>query len=84
MQDHPIDPARFSYLPRRKPVIESGVLGMLIFIFTELMLFAGFVSAFLIVKANAVGGVWPPPGQPRLPIAQTLFNSDRIASSEYT
>ena len=75
MQDHPVNPARFSYIPRSKPVIQSGVLGMLIFIFTELMLFAGFVSAFLIVKANAVGGVWPPPGQPRLPVGQTLFNS---------
>ena len=73
MQDHPVNPERFNYIPTRKPVIQSGVLGMLIFLFTELMLFAGFVSAFLIVKANAVGGIWPPPApkQPRLPIEQT-------------
>ena len=83
MQDHPVNPERFNYIPTRKPVIQSGVLGMLIFLFTELMLFAGFVSAFLIVKANAVGGIWPPPvpKQPRLPIEQTLFNSSLLIAS---
>ncbi|SVD28056.1 uncharacterized protein METZ01_LOCUS380910, partial [marine metagenome] len=30
---------------RSKPLLSNGVLGMMIFIFTEVMLFAGFISA---------------------------------------
>ena len=57
----------------RAPLVPNGVMGMLIFVFTELMLFAGFISAFTIIKSGAV--VWPPPGQPRLPFAETAFNT---------
>jgi heme/copper-type cytochrome/quinol oxidase subunit 3 len=57
----------------REPVIPNGVLGMLIFVMTEIMLFAGLISAFTIVKAGAT--VWPPPGQPRLPVEQTAINT---------
>ena len=46
---------------------------MMLFILTEVMLFAGLVSAFTIAKSAAP--VWPPPGQPRLPIEATAFNS---------
>jgi heme/copper-type cytochrome/quinol oxidase subunit 3 len=51
----------------------SGVLGMLVFLATETMFFAGLISAFLILRAGAV--VWPPEGQPRLPIAITGVNT---------
>ena len=44
--------------PTRAPVIESSVLGTLIFIVTEVMLFAGLISALVIVKANHLGP-WP-------------------------
>ncbi|MBX3269422.1 MAG: cytochrome c oxidase subunit 3 [Sandaracinaceae bacterium] len=57
-----------------KPLIPSGVLGMLIFVLTELMFFFGMISAFLIVKASAPFG-WPPPDQPRLPVEITAVNS---------
>ena len=33
---------------RREPVVPSGVMGMLIFVFTECMLFAGLISGFTI------------------------------------
>jgi heme/copper-type cytochrome/quinol oxidase subunit 3 len=46
---------------------------MLIFVIVEMMMFAGLISAFLIVKAGALG--WPPPGQPRLPVEATAFNT---------
>jgi cytochrome c oxidase subunit 3 len=52
---------------------------MLIFVGTEIMLFAGFVSAFTIMRASAV--VWPPPGQPRLPVAETAFNTLLLLAS---
>jgi len=52
-----------------------------IFIFTEIMLFAGFISAFVIVKGRAVGGVWPPLGQPRLPVEETAVNTVALVLS---
>ena len=60
-------------------IISSGVLGMLLFVLTEIMLFAGLVSAFSIIKAGAI--VWPPPGQPRLPVEETLFNTAALLLS---
>jgi cytochrome c oxidase subunit 3 len=48
---------------------------MLIFIFTEMMFFSGLISAHAIVKSQAAGQLWPPYGQPRLPIEQTALNS---------
>jgi heme/copper-type cytochrome/quinol oxidase subunit 3 len=58
---------------RREPLVPNGVLGMLIFVMTEIMLFAGLISAFTIVKAGSP--VWPPPGQPRLPVEETALNT---------
>ena len=66
--------------PRRTPVIESAVIGTLVFILTEVMLFAGLISALVIVKAGTVGP-WPPPDQPRLPIEATAFNSVVLLAS---
>ncbi|MFP6638899.1 MAG: cytochrome c oxidase subunit 3 [Myxococcota bacterium] len=57
----------------RKPLVPHGILGMLLFVLTEIMLFAGLISAFTIAKASAP--IWPPPGQPRLPVEATAFNS---------
>jgi cytochrome c oxidase subunit 3 len=55
--------------------IPNAVLGMAIFVAAEVMFFAGLISAQTIVRSTALGGVWPPPGQPRLPIEQTAFNT---------
>ncbi|HXV36770.1 MAG TPA: cytochrome c oxidase subunit 3, partial [Myxococcota bacterium] len=41
--------------------------------------FAGLMSAFSIVKAGALG--WPPPGQPRLPVEATAFNTLALLAS---
>ena len=60
--------------PRPPPALPSAVLGMSIFVVTEAMMFAGLISAFLIVKASSTGA-WPPPGQPRLPVEETAFNT---------
>ncbi len=50
-------------------------MGMILFVFVEIMLFAGFISSYLIVKTRAVGAIWPPPNQPRLPVETTALNS---------
>ncbi|MGD8825105.1 MAG: heme-copper oxidase subunit III [Myxococcales bacterium] len=65
---------------RREPVLPNGVLGMLIFVATEIMFFSGLISAFVIGKSNAVGG-WPPPGQPRLPVEETAVNTVALLAS---
>lgn len=64
---------------RREPLIASGVLGMLIFVIAEAMLFAGLISAFAIIRASSL--TWPPPGQPRLPIEATAFNTALLLAS---
>lgn len=65
---------------RREPILPNGVLGMLIFVATEIMFFSGLISAFVIGKSNAVGG-WPPPGQPRLPVEETALNTAALLAS---
>jgi len=66
---------------RREPLISNGVLGMLIFIFTETMFFSGLISAHAIVRSNAAGQMWPPFGQPRLPVQETAVNTAALLVS---
>ena len=55
--------------------VPNSVLGMIIFIATEIMFFAALMSAHTIAKAPVMGGVWPPAGQPRLPVERTAINT---------
>ena len=64
---------------RRQNIGHSSVIGTLIFVVTELMLFAGFMSAFTITRAAY--NTWPPLGQPRLPATETLFNTAALLAS---
>lgn len=67
--------------PEETPAaVPSEVLGVLIFILTEIMLFAGFVSAFMVSRASAAGA-WPPPDQPRLPVEETALNTAALLLS---
>jgi cytochrome c oxidase subunit III len=68
--------------PRPRPVLPSAVLGMLIFVSAEVMLFAGMISAFLILRSSAAGA-WPPAGQPRLPFEETAFNTLALLASGF-
>jgi heme/copper-type cytochrome/quinol oxidase subunit 3 len=68
--------------PRRAaPPVANGMLAMAVFIATEVMLFAGLVSAFIVLRA---GAAWPPPDQPRLPVAVTGANTAILLLSAYT
>ncbi len=60
---------------RSKPVLPSAVLGALIFVVSEVMFFSGLISAHTISKAGALPGMWPMPGQPRLPAEATALNT---------
>ncbi len=55
--------------------LPNSVLGVIIFVVCEIMFFAGLMSAHTIAKATVLGGVWPPVGQPRLPVEHTAFNT---------
>lgn len=67
-------PLRVVVNPRPAPLVSNAVLGTVIFLFTEVMLFAGLISAHTIARASSVVG-WPPPGQPRLPFEETAVNT---------
>ena len=60
-------------------LVSNGVLGMTLFVLTEIMLFSGMISAFSIVKASAP--IWPPPDQPRLPFEETALNTLALFAS---
>jgi cytochrome c oxidase subunit 3 len=64
---------------RPRPVVENAVLGMILFCVVEAMLFAGLISAFMIVRSSAVE--WPPLGQPRLPVESTAVNTAALLLS---
>lgn len=64
----------------RQPLVPNAILGMIFFLATEIMLFAAFISAYLVNRANA-GFAWPPAGQPRLPVAATAFNTLLLLAS---
>jgi cytochrome c oxidase subunit III len=55
--------------------VPNSVLGTMILVAAEIMFFAGLISAHTIAKATVLGGVWPPVGQPRLPVERTAFNT---------
>jgi cytochrome c oxidase subunit 3 len=64
----------------RRGLVENASFGMALFVFTEVMLFAGFISAFVIVHSGS-RTAWPPPGQPRLPAGQTAINTVALLAS---
>lgn len=65
--------------PRR--ALDHGLIGMALFVFTEVMLFAAFISGFFILKNGVPVGAWPPPDQPRLPFGQTAFHTLALLAS---
>jgi heme/copper-type cytochrome/quinol oxidase subunit 3 len=86
---HPDQPLRLVRSPRRPtrgtsrgPSVPNSVLGTLVFLGAEVMFFAGLVSAYLVLRAGSVA--WPPPDQPRLPVAVTFVNTLVLLASGYT
>lgn len=62
--------------------IASGVLAVAMFIGSEIMLFGGLLSAFMILRAE--NSQWPPIGEPRLPLLVTTFNTLILFVSGWT
>jgi heme/copper-type cytochrome/quinol oxidase subunit 3 len=64
------------------PPVSNARLGMWMLLATETVFFGGLVGAFLVLRLNAV--VWPPAGQPRLPVGVTAANTAVLLLSSYT
>jgi cytochrome c oxidase subunit III len=62
--------------------LSNARLGMLMLLGGETMFFGGLVIAFLQLRLGAP--VWPPPGQPRLPIGLTAVNTLILLASSWT
>ena len=67
--------------PEPRP-LDNAHLGLLVFLGAEAMLFASFVMGFFVLRTQAE--VWPPPLQPRLPVAVTALNTLCLLASSAT
>jgi len=63
----------------RRPLLDNAVLATIFVIGGEVMLFAGLVFSFLIVRLASP--VWPPPLEPRLPLGVTAVNTGILLCS---
>src|SRR5712691_5456038 len=62
-----------------QPPVSNARIAMLAFILFESILFAGLLGGYVVLRwGNAV---WPPPGQPYLPIAVTWLNTAVLLGS---
>jgi cytochrome c oxidase subunit 3 len=62
----------------RPPMLAVGVM---IWLGSEVMFFSGLFAAFFTIRANAPGGVWPPPGTHLDTIRGAIFTLVLISSS---
>ena len=67
---------------RVEPPVSNARLAMLMFLGAEAMFFAGLIGAFLVFRFGSV--MWPPPGQPYLPVGVTGVNTAILLFSAYT
>lgn len=65
--------------PRPEAGLSNARLGLLVFLGAEVMFFGGLIMAFLVFRLGSPA--WPPPGQPRLPIAVTVLNTGVLLTS---
>jgi len=63
----------------RVPPIPSTRIAMIALITSELMLFAGLIGMYIVIRQSHE--VWPPVGQPRLPLLVTTINSFALFAS---
>ncbi|MFB6345868.1 MAG: heme-copper oxidase subunit III [bacterium] len=59
---------------KRESSLDPAMVGMIVFLMTEVMFFAGLIVAQSVLWSQGGSG-WPPPGQPRLPVSLSLLNT---------
>jgi cytochrome c oxidase subunit 3 len=57
----------------RPKLVSNSIIGIVLFIITEIMFFSGMISAYLVNRAGATQ--WPPANQPRLPVEITAVST---------
>jgi heme/copper-type cytochrome/quinol oxidase subunit 3 len=62
--------------------ISNARIALALFLGSETMFFAGLIGAYIVLRHASP--VWPPPGQPRLPIAVTWMNTAVLVFSCWT
>lgn len=60
--------------------LDPSTVGMVLFLFTEIMFFAGMLTALYVLRLQGAEG-WPPANQPRLPVLVTGFNTGALLLS---
>ena len=63
--------------------VESQLLGMLLFIISEIMVFGAFFTAYFFIRVVS-GDQWFPVHGVKLPVAPTAFNTAILVSSSFT
>ncbi len=66
----PLHPADLAYAIPGRPAIGNAVLGMILFITSEVMFFAGLFAAYFTVRAAAPA--WPPAGNPHFQLQHDI------------
>jgi len=66
----------------RSSRVDPQLLGMLLFIISEIMVFGAFFTAYFFIRV-VNGDQWPAPGT-HLPVIPTLFNTLILVSSSFT
>jgi cytochrome c oxidase subunit 3 len=62
--------------------VEPQLLGMMLFIISEIMVFGGFFTAYFFIRV-AQGNPWPAPGT-KLPVGVAGMNTAILVSSSFT
>ncbi len=68
----------------------TAKFGMIMFLISEGMLFAGLISAYVVLRWTEGGfpwqpnSVWPPAGYPHLPVLLTSINTVFLVASSFT
>lgn len=65
-----------------EPRFKNALIGMMLFLGADLMFFVALLGAFLVFRGGAA--IWPPLGQPRLPLAVTTVNTLILLASGFT
>ena len=64
--------------------LSNGVIGMLLLVFIQVMLYGGLISAHVVFISEQVGEIWPPLDQPRLPFVETAVGTAALLASGIT
>ena len=75
-------PSTTARRPNRSSRVEPQLLGMLLFIISEVMVFGAFFTAYFFIRI-AQGDPWPAPGT-QLPVAVAGVNTAILVSSSFT